>query len=99
MKRVMTPPIAPFVDRVPIPPRLIATEHDGRLTVRIRAGEHGFHRELPASSIWGFEGTFPGPTIEAERGKPVTVEWRNELAGPFPVSDTLAPQATGPDGV
>ena len=74
-------------------------EHDGRLTVPIRAGEHRFHRDLPTSSIWGFEGTYPGPTIEAERGQPVTVEWRNELAGPFPVSDTLAPQPTDADGV
>jgi len=74
-------------------------EHDGRLTVPIRAGEHRFHRDLPTSGIWGFEGTYPGPTIEAERGQPVTVEWRNELAGPFPVSDTLAPQPTDADGV
>ena len=74
-------------------------EHDARLTVPIRAGEHRFHRDLPTSSIWGFEGTYPGPTIEAERGQPVTVEWRNELAGPFPVSDTMAPQPADADDV
>ena len=65
----------------------------------MRAGEHRFHRDLPVSSIWGFEGTVPGPSIEAERGQPVTVEWRNELEGPFPVSDTVAPQPTDADGV
>ncbi|MGA8925209.1 MAG: multicopper oxidase family protein, partial [Solirubrobacterales bacterium] len=81
------------------PSRLVAAEHDGRLTVRIRAGEHRFHRDLPTSNIWGFEGTFPGPTIEAERGQPVTVEWRNELEGTFPVSATVAPEATDADGV
>jgi len=99
MMRMVPPPLAPFVDRLPLPSRLIATEHDGQLTVRIRAGEHRFHRDLPASSIWGFEGTVPGPLIEAERGQPVTVEWRNELEGPFPVSDTVAPQPTDADGV
>jgi spore coat protein A len=41
----------------------------------------------------------PGPTIEAERGQPVTVEWRNELEGAFPVSVTVAPEATDADGV
>ena len=82
--RVVTPPLTPFVDPLPVPSRLIAAEHDGRLTVRIRAGEHRFHRDLPASRIWGFEGTVPGPTIEAERGQPVTVEWRNELEGAVP---------------
>jgi o-aminophenol oxidase len=97
--RALTAPLAPFVDVLPLPSRLIATEHDGRLTVRIRAGEHRFHRELPVSSIWGFEGAVPGPTIEAERGQPVTVEWRNELEGAFPVSETVAPEATDADGV
>jgi len=99
MTRVVTPPITPFVDSLPVPSRLIAAKHDGRLAVRIRAGEHRFHRDLPASRIWGFDGTVPGPTIEAERGQPVTVEWQNELAGPFPVTDTLAPQPTDADGV
>jgi spore coat protein A len=85
MPHAMTPPLAPFVDALPLPSRLIASERDGRLTVRIRAGEHRFHRDLPVSRIWGFEGMVPGPTIEAESGRPVTVEWRNELEGPFPV--------------
>jgi FtsP/CotA-like multicopper oxidase with cupredoxin domain len=97
--RVLTPPLAPFVDALPLPSRLLASEHDGRLTVRMRAGDHRFHCDLPASSIWGFEGTVPGPTIEAERGKPVTVEWRNELEGAFPVSVTVAPEAMDADGV
>ena len=85
MMRVVTPPLAPFVDRLPVPSRLLAAEHDGRLAVSIRAGAHRFHRDLPASRIWGYEGTVPGPTIEAERNQPVTVEWRNELAEPLPV--------------
>jgi len=99
MLHAMTPPLAPFVDALPLPSRLIASERDGRLTVRIRAGEHRFHRDLPVSRIWGFEGMVPGPTIEAEGGRPVTVEWRNELEGPFPVVDTVAPEPANADGV
>jgi o-aminophenol oxidase len=97
--QVVTPPLSPFVDQLPAPSRLVAAEHDGRLTVRIRSGEHRFHRDLPVSRIWGFEGVVPGPTIEAERGQAVTVEWRNELEGAFPVSATVAPEATDADGV
>jgi len=97
--RAVASPLTPFVDRLPIPRRLIAAEHDGRLTVHLRAGRHQFHRDLPVSDIWGFEGTVPGPTIEAERGQPVTVDWRNELEGPFPVTDTVAPTAADADGV
>jgi o-aminophenol oxidase len=97
--RVLAAPLAPYVDALPLPSRLIASEHDGRLTVRIHAGLHRFHRDLPASRIWGFEGLIPGPTIEAERAQPVTVEWLNQLEGPFPVRDTVAPGATDADGV
>jgi len=39
----MAAPLAPFVDALPVPSRLIAVEHDGRLTVGIRAGTHRFH--------------------------------------------------------
>jgi FtsP/CotA-like multicopper oxidase with cupredoxin domain len=99
MTRVPTSPLAPFVDGLPVPTRLIASQHDGRLTVSIRGGAHRFHRDLPESRIWGYEGTVPGPTIEAERVQPVTVEWRNELDEPLPVVVTIAPQATDADGV
>ncbi|MFD8706429.1 multicopper oxidase family protein [Kitasatospora sp. NPDC059648] len=32
--------------------------------------------------LWTYGGTFPGPTIEARRGRPVTVTHRNELPVP-----------------
>src|SRR6266487_61325 len=99
MAQPLIAPLAEFVDAVPMPRRLVAAEHDGRITVRIRVGAHRFHRDLPETRIWGYDGTVPGPTIETERGRPVPVEWRNELEGPFPVLDTIAPQATDADGV
>ncbi|HEX6393885.1 MAG TPA: multicopper oxidase family protein [Acidimicrobiales bacterium] len=92
--RTLPAPLVPFVDPLPIPRRLIAREHKGMLTVKIRASVHRFHRDLPESQIWGYDGTVPGPTIEAERGHPVIVEWRNELDRPLPVVVTVAPEAT-----
>ena len=94
----LTSPLAPFVDALPLPPRVLAREHD-HLTVRIRVASHRFHRDLPPSRVWTFEGTVPGPTIEAERGSPVRVEWRNELDGALPVLVTVAPAETDGDGV
>jgi spore coat protein A len=32
--------------------------------------------------LWAYEGTFPGPTIESRRGRPITVTHRNELPVP-----------------
>jgi FtsP/CotA-like multicopper oxidase with cupredoxin domain len=99
MTATLTAPLAAFVDALPVPRRLIADERDGRLTVGIRGATHRFHRDLPESRVWGYDGTVPGPTIEAERGRPVTVEWRNELDGSLPVIDTTAPAAVDADGV
>jgi FtsP/CotA-like multicopper oxidase with cupredoxin domain len=39
----------------------------------------GVQRSLPASTIYGFNGTFPGPRINAEYGRPVIVRFRNRL--------------------
>jgi FtsP/CotA-like multicopper oxidase with cupredoxin domain len=95
----LTAPLTPFVDALPVPRRLIAPEHGGRLTVSLRAARHRFHRDLPASRVWAYDATVPGPTIEAERGEPVTVEWRNELEPPLPLVATVAPMATDAAGV
>src|SRR2546430_1077744 len=92
-------PLAPFADALPVPQRLVAARRNGRLSVPIRAGAHRFHRDLPESAVWGYGGMVPGPTIEAERGQPVTVQWRNELDGALPVAVTTAPQAADASGV
>jgi o-aminophenol oxidase len=99
MVPTLAAPLAPFADALPVPQRLVAARQNGRLSVPIRAGAHRFHRDLPESAIWGYDGTVPGPTIEAERGQPVTVAWRNELDGTLPVVVTTAPHAADASGV
>jgi FtsP/CotA-like multicopper oxidase with cupredoxin domain len=39
----------------------------------------GAQRSLPLSTIYGFNGTFPGPRINAEYGQPVLVRFENHL--------------------
>ena len=39
----------------------------------------GTRRSLPQSTIYGFNGTFPGPRINAEYGKPALVRFTNRL--------------------
>ena len=39
----------------------------------------GTVRTLPASTIYGFNGTFPGPMINAEYGRPCLVRFENQL--------------------
>ena len=47
-----------------LPRRILADQHGGELTVPIRAATHRFHRDLPASRVWAYDGRVPGPTIE-----------------------------------
>ena len=56
-----------------------------RLTVRLETVTHQFHRDLPPSRVWAYDGHLPGPTIEVDRGTQVEVRWENRLSGPLPV--------------
>jgi spore coat protein A len=47
------------------------------------------------TTIWGYEGIFPGPTIEARRGRETVITHRNEL--PVPVAVHLHGGVTPPE--
>jgi spore coat protein A len=89
-----TPPLHPdaltrFVDALPIPPRMKSAgprpdpQAPGQsldsYRVAMRETSIAVHRDLPATRLWCYEGTFPGPTFETRSGKPLLVEWVNEL--------------------
>jgi spore coat protein A, manganese oxidase len=37
------------------------------------------HRDLPPTRLWGYDGAFPGPTLETRSGDELLVEWVNRL--------------------
>jgi FtsP/CotA-like multicopper oxidase with cupredoxin domain len=90
-------PLTPFVDELPIPARRVVTEPT-RLTVPLQTALHRFHRDLPPSRVWTYDGHVPGLTIEVRRGVPLEVLWDNRLEGTLPVLVTVAP-THGTDGV
>src|SRR6476619_5248292 len=63
--------------------KVLAIDKNGRATVSFddagRPVGAGAKRTLPLSTIYGFNGTFPGPMINAEYGKPVLVRFNNRL--------------------
>lgn len=82
--------LAQFQDEVPRPRRLAGA------TLEIPVGEftQRLHAHLPPTRVWGYAGSYPGPTIEALRGATTSVAWRNELQGQrllagLPVDQTL----------
>jgi FtsP/CotA-like multicopper oxidase with cupredoxin domain len=84
-------PLTPFVDELAVPPRRVLTEPT-RLAVRLEAAKHRFHRDLPPSRVWTYDGSLPGPTIEVGRGVALEVQWENRLSGSLPVIVTVAPE-------
>ena len=47
--------------------------------LHVKEAYHSFHPELPVQKIWGYDGTFPGPTFLARSGTPMLVRIYNDL--------------------
>src|ERR1700760_3468710 len=74
--------LEPFVDPLIIPPAIRGSlPRRGSRYHRIGIFEflQKLHRDLPETIVWGFEGSMPGPTIEAQRGETGTIDWVNRL--------------------
>lgn len=37
------------------------------------------HSQLPPTTVWGYNGTYPGPTFNVDSGVPIKVDWVNKL--------------------
>lgn len=71
-----------FVDSLPIPSVIKPTgTYKGKPFYDVRMIEtlHKFHRDIPITRVWGYNGLVPGPTFEAERYHPIYVKWTNNL--------------------
>jgi len=70
-----------YVDALPIPSVLSPTRPGGRhYRVEISEFSQQLHRDLPNSTtVWGYNGSYPGATFETRKDKPITVEWVNNL--------------------
>ncbi len=75
------PPItlASYVTPLSIPPVIRAQPGAKPIQISMRPFQHKAHRDLPAATMWGYNGMWPGPTFEVRRGQPVSVKWTNQL--------------------
>jgi spore coat protein A len=71
------------VDELPIPALAVPLSGSigGAATYDLPVTEfqQQLHRDLPPTTVWGYGGSYPGPTIVASRNEPVTVHWGNDL--------------------
>ncbi|GAA3263348.1 multicopper oxidase family protein [Nonomuraea helvata] len=74
----------PFQVPLPIPSVLAPVSTSGGVDRYAITQREASAEILPGvrTPLWTYEGTFPGPTIESRRGRPVTVTHRNELPVP-----------------
>lgn len=71
-----------FVDSLPIP-RVLQPKRKGGVgtyyEVRMKQVKQKLHRDLKPTTVWGYNGSYPGPTFEVRSGERVRVKWINEL--------------------
>jgi spore coat protein A len=93
-----SPALTPFVDPLPIPPVI----NPGTATVNIHMKQfrQKLHRDLPSTTLWGYNGTYVGPTFETRSGTPINVQWFNDLPDThfLPIDHTIhGAEANVPD--
>jgi spore coat protein A, manganese oxidase len=83
--------LARYVDPLPIPPVIRPSQQGQTVAIAMRQFRHKAHRDLPPTSLWGYNSTWPGPTIEVRTGQPLTVHWINHLPAKhfLPIDTTI----------
>jgi spore coat protein A, manganese oxidase len=74
----------PFSVPLPVPPVLEPVRTEAGTDYYELTQREGRAKILPGldTTVWGYDGSFPGPTIEAQSGRRVVVLQRNELPAP-----------------
>jgi len=94
---VVSPKVEPFSVPLPIPPVLKPVRSDGATDYYEIIQKEREAEILPGlkTTIWGHNGIYPGPTIEARSGRKLRIRQKNEL--PRPVSVHLHGGRTPPE--
>jgi spore coat protein A len=72
--------LARYVDPLPIPPVIRPTGKAGEIVeIEMLQFQQKVHRDLPSTTVWGYNGSWPGPTIEAQSGQTLNVNWVSKL--------------------
>ncbi|QNS02852.1 multicopper oxidase family protein [Streptomyces xanthii] len=73
-----------YATRLPVPPVLRPARTDGTTDHYEITARPGLARLVPGhdTAVWGYDGLFPGPTIESRSGRRTVVTHRNELPRP-----------------
>jgi len=73
------PGLASYVDPLPVPPVIRPSPSGDVVQVRMHEFRQKVHRDLSPTSLWGYNGMWPGPTFEVRRSQALSVNWTNQL--------------------
>ncbi len=92
---MVSPPTTPWQEMLPVPAVLaesapfastVAHQYyydpylpEKHYQIDVKEAMHSFHPDLGPSPIWGLDGVFPGPTIDARYGEPWILQTFNNL--------------------
>jgi len=75
-----SPDLEKYAQPLPVPPVKRPDRRESEADyyeVTLEEFEHSFHPDLPATTLWGYDGSFPGPTIVGWQGRSVRVKFDN----------------------
>jgi spore coat protein A len=87
-----------FIDPLPLLPVLApnGTQHGLPLyEVAMTRFRQQLHAQLPPTTLWGYGGRYPGPTLEARVGQALRVRWTNRLGSRFLLPEAYDPNLDG----
>jgi spore coat protein A len=91
---VHSPHLTHFIDPLPVPQPIqpIDTYKGYPLyDVNMKQTIQELHAELPLTTVWGYNGTVPGPFFDLRANSPIYINWRNNLPTKhlLPIDHTL----------
>lgn len=67
-----------FVDPLVVP-RVLQPASDKVLEIAMTELRQKLHRDLDPTLLWGYNGVYPGPTVEVTKNQRVAIRWANRL--------------------
>ena len=97
--------IPKFIDPLPIPSvaeRVNCYDdksEEAYYNITMEESKHRFHLYFPLTTIWGYNGEYPGPTIEVMKDSHILVRWTNMLPDKhlLPIDHPLHSTSDTPD--
>ena len=82
--KAASPTLRKYVSPLAVPAVAQPTHIEDRVaqySIEMTEFRRNVHPDLPPTTLWGYDGTWPGPTFETRTGRPIRVQWVNNLPG------------------